>query len=120
MSEIILNENNRDIAHRIIDALSPSRPWLLTVKPYVAKRSSSQNARLWLLHQKAAEMTGMSADEMHEIALCRFFGYEEKTIGGIIRQIPNERSSGQDKKRFNEFMEATEAFYISELGVFLD
>jgi hypothetical protein len=85
----------------------------------VAKRSESQNARLWSLHALAAEQTGMSADDMHEIALCRFFGYEEKKVGGIIRQIPLKRSSTRDKEEFGRFMEATEAWYITDLQVWL-
>lgn len=89
----------------------------VTVREYNEKRSNQQNNRLWALHEKAAEITGASASEMHEIALCKFFGYWEVKIGGIIRQIPIERSSTKDKKRFAKFMEATEAFYISEIGI---
>lgn len=117
---IIDTEQKRERAAKIISQLPIVKPLKLTVEPFRAKRSLSANARLWLLHQKAAEATGMSADEMHEVALCRFFGYEEKKVGGMVRQIPLERSSTKDTKRFAEFMEATEAFYISELGVFLD
>jgi hypothetical protein len=116
---IIDNEQKRERAAQIISKLPISKPLKLTVEPFRAKRSLTANARLWALHQKAAEATDMSADDLHEIMLCRFYGYEEKTVGGIVRQIPLERSSTKDTKRFAEFMEATEAFYISELGVFL-
>lgn len=116
---LIDSEERRARAIKVLSLVSIEKPLEVTVKPYIAKRSESQNARLWLLHTAAANHTGMSAEDMHEIALCRFFGFEEKTVGGIIRQIPLKRSSARDKKEFGEFMEATEAFYISELGVWL-
>lgn len=120
MSELVVrDENSRQVATKVLAALNVERPWLITVEPYHARRSTSQNARLWKLHSLASEVTGMSAEDLHEVMLCRFYGYEEKTIGGIVRQIPLERSSTKDKKKFGDFMEATEAFYVSELGVFL-
>ena len=36
------------------------------VRPFVDKRSSSANARLWALHTKAAEYVGCSPEDMHE------------------------------------------------------
>jgi hypothetical protein len=117
---ILDTETKRDRAAKIVSQLPVAKPLKLTVEPFRARRSNTANARLWALHQRAAEHTGMSADEMHEIALCRFYGYEEKTVGGIIRQIPVERSSAKDVKEFARFMEATEAWYITEFGVFLE
>ena len=117
---ILDTEAKRERAAHIISKLPIEKPLKLTVETFRAKRSNTANARLWLLHQKAADATGMTADEMHEIALCRFYGYEEKTVGGIVRQVPLERSSSKDTKRFAAFMEATEGWYITELGVFLE
>lgn len=117
---ILDTETKRDRAAKIVSQLPVAKPLKLTVEPFRARRSNTANARLWALHQRAAEHTGMSADEMHEIALCRFYGYEEKKVGGIVRQIPLERSSAKDVKEFARFMEATESFYITELGVFLE
>lgn len=117
---ILDTETKRTRAAKIVSQLPVEKPLKLTVEPFRARRSNTANRRLWALHQLAAEATGMSAEDMHEIALCRFYGYEEKKVGGIIRQIPIERSSAKDTKAFAEFMEATEAFYITELGVFLD
>jgi len=84
------------------------------------KRSTSANARLWLLHTKAAEVTGHSAEEMHEFALARYFGSEEVKIGNVILTRPLKRSSALNTKEFAQFMEATEAWYISEFGVWID
>jgi hypothetical protein len=117
---ILDTEPKRERAARIVSQLPIEKPLKLTVEPFRARRSNTANARLWALHQRAADHTGMSAEEMHEIALCRFYGYEEKKIGGIVRQIPIERSSVKDSKAFAQFMEATEAWYITEFGVFLE
>lgn len=94
-------------------------PWEVTVKRWVPRRSSEQNARLWALHSAAAKVTGYSAEEMHELMLCRFFGTKEIAVRDQTIQVPLKRSSQRNKREFAEFMEATEAFYISELGVFL-
>lgn len=94
-------------------------PFMAEVGPVREQRSLTQNSRLWALHALASKATGYSPDEMHEYALCRHFGCEEKKVGGIIRQIPNKRSSAREKKEFGEFMEATEIWYAQEFGVWL-
>jgi len=117
---LIDSEQKRQRAVAILSKLPIEKPLEVTVKPYRAKRSLSQNARHWLLLQRTANELGMSPDDLHEIALCRFFGFEEKKVGGIIRQIPLERSRVQDKKRFAEFAQATEEWIIHEFGIFLE
>lgn len=103
-----------------------SGEWEIIVRPYVEKRSVAANARLWALHGLAAEHTGYSAEEMHEHALCRHYGYTEREIkdpftGEILtKRMPLKRSSARNKKEFGAFMEATESWYISEFGVWLD
>lgn len=114
------SEDKRQRALMIIGTLRLDRPLEVLVRPYIEKRSQSQNARLWVLHQKVAEHLGVSPDDMHEEALCRFFGYEEKKIGPFVRRVPIERSRVQDKKRFREFMDATEHWYIEEFGIWLE
>lgn len=94
-------------------------PFQVDLGPIREQRSLPQNSRLWALHQLAASATGHSAPEMHEFALCRYFGCKEVNLGGVIRQIPNKRSSAREKLEFNEFMEATESWYASEFGVWL-
>lgn len=116
---ILDTEQKRDRAAKIVSQLPVAKPLKLTVEPFRARRSDTANKRLWALHALAADHTGMSKDEMHEIALCRFYGYEEHKIGGIVRQVPCERSSTKNAAEFAKFMEATEAWYITEFGVFL-
>jgi hypothetical protein len=72
------------------------------------------------LHSLAAKETGNSAEDMHEEALCRHFGYTEHRMPtGWIKRVPLKRSSVREKKEFSEFMESTEAWYASEFGVWL-
>jgi len=95
-------------------------PLSVAVDKWRERRSTSQNARLWLLHTKASEVTGYAPEEMHELALCRHFGSEEFAVGGVRHRRPLKRSSTQDTKEFAAFMEATEAWYVAELGVWLE
>lgn len=84
------------------------------------QRSISQNSRLWALHSMVARDTGNSAEDMHEEALCRFFGYTEQRMPtGWVKRIPLKRSSAREKSEFREFMESTEAWYASEFGCWL-
>ena len=103
-----------------IARLNLATTWQIAISEHRSKRSNAQNDRLWKLHRMAASVTGHSADEMHEFALCKFFGYNEVRIGGITRQVPNRRSSQRNTAEFSEFMESTEAWYASELGVMFD
>lgn len=112
---------HRDNAARFIGKLPVEDGAMeLIVRPYTPQRSTSQNARLWALHSKAAEVTGYSAEEMHEFALMRHFGTLEIEVGGLKRVVPLKRSSTRDKREFSAFMEATEAWYIADFGVWLE
>lgn len=114
-------EQHRDNAARFIGKLPVEEVMELIVRPYTPQRTSSQNRRLWALHGKAAEFTGHTADEMHEEALCRHFGYTEVTMPtGWVKRVPIERSSTKDKKKFADFMTATETWYIEDFGVWLE
>lgn len=94
-------------------------PFQVEYGPVREQRTLSQNARLFSLHSLAAKETGHSVEELHELALCRHFGTKEIEVGGYRRIVPLKRSSTREKKEFAEFMEATEAFYASELAVWL-
>ena len=96
-------------------------PYQIDYGPIREQRTLAQNSRLWKLHTLAGKELGYSAEDMHEEALCRHFGYDEKKMpGGWIKRVPLKRSSTREKKEFTEFMEATEAWYITEFGIWLD
>ena len=99
--------------------------WEVSIQRHRKKRSNPANSRLWALHTLAANHTGYSPEEMHEHALARHFGFDEKEVidpltGEVERKrIPLKRSSSRDTKEFAEFMESTESWYITAFGVFL-
>lgn len=105
---------------KFLGNLSTDTALILSVADYVPPRSLSQNSRLWMLHTKASEVTGHSAEEMHEFALMRHFGVREIVVGEIVMRLPVKRSSTRNKEEFSGFMEATEAWYINELGAWIE
>lgn len=121
---IVDRPQKRDYAIKVLSKLpvEDGEVWDVVIRRHIAKRTLSQNARLWLLHTAAAKHVGCSPDDMHEDDLCRVFGVaqEVRLPSGNIKRIPNRRSSDLNKQEFREFMEQVEAFYISELGVFLE
>ena len=85
------------------------------------QRTLNQNSRLWKLHSLAAAETWNSTEDMHEEALCKHFGYTEVRMPtGWIKRVPLKRSSPREVHEFGQFMEATEAWYASEFGVWLE
>ena len=120
---IVDRPQRRDYAIKVLSKLpvEDGEVWDVVIGRHIARRSLTQNARLWLLHTAAAKHVGCSPDDLHEDRLCAVFGYTEvKLPSGVIKQVPLRRSSDLNKKEFGEFMEQVEAFYISELGVFLE
>lgn len=112
-------EAQRDYLARFI-AKQPL-PFQCEVGPVREARSLTQNARLWLLHTAAADVTGCSPARMHEDMLCEHYGYTEKRLpSGDLERVPLKRSSARDKKEFAVFMEFVERFYGETLGVWLD
>lgn len=101
-------------------------PFELVYQGGARKRTSQQNARLWKLHSMVADITGYSAEQMHEFALCRHFGHTEREVtdpltGEIgLWRTPNKRSSSRNKREFTGFMEATEIWYGETFGVWLE
>lgn len=120
MSLILLsNEARREHALKVIANLSLEELWAVQIEPYKSKRSLEANRRLWALHQLAAAATGHSADELHEFMKLKFLPRKFVKVGGVEREVP-ARSSSLNTKEFREFMEQVEAFYISELNVWLE
>lgn len=118
---ILISEFVRNHLIEFLQRLDISTLMEVTVKAFEEKRSNPQNNRLWLLHTAAARFVGCSPEDMHEEMLCKMFGCTEVRLpSGYIKRVPLKRSSQLGKKDFGVFMEQVEAFYISELGVWLD
>jgi hypothetical protein len=95
-------------------------PFMVEVGEVRKQRTLNQNSRLWMLHAMVAKETGNTAEDMHEEALCRHFGFTEvKMPTGWIKRIPLKRSSTRETVEFAAFMESTEAWYASEWGCWL-
>jgi hypothetical protein len=100
-------------------------PFQALLGPLRKKRSTTANARLWLLHTMAGNHLGYSPEEMHEFALCRHYGYTEREVKDLLtgeitmKRVPNKRSSTRDSKEFRELTESTEIWYGEEFGCWL-
>lgn len=122
---VFIVEADRQRAHLLAFLSRQPFPFQVALGPIRERRSLSANARLWLLHTAASEVTGYTPEEAHEEMLCAHFGYTEKErvspwTGEIeIRRIPNKRSSTRDKNEFSRFMDFVENFYGEKLGVWL-
>lgn len=89
------------------------------------RRTNSQNARLWALHQMAARASGYTPEELHEECLCQHYGYSEQErvnpITGVAerKRVPLKRSRARDTVEFRAFLDFVENLYAENLGVWL-
>lgn len=102
------------LAHLPLDG----RIWDVSIKPYQSRRSVDANRRLWALHKLAADATGHSVDELHELCKAKFLPRNTVRVNGEEREVCGS-SAKLSKKDFMAFMEQVESFYIEKLGVFL-
>jgi hypothetical protein len=118
-------ETERQREHLSKFMLRRPLPFQATFGPIRKRRSTTANARLWLLHTMAGNHLGYAPEEMHEEALCHHFGYTEVervdlVTGEIVKKrVPLKRSSTRDTKEFAEFMFQTETWYGEEFGCWL-
>lgn len=111
-----------DEQHRRLLSFLRTRPvpYQVDYGPIRHQRTLSQNSRLWALHQLAANETGHTPDELHELMLAKHFGTKTIEVAGIRREVPAKRSSTREKQEFRAFLDFVENFYASELGVWLE
>lgn len=116
---ILDNEQKRErCAKRVLALPMDGQIWDVTIKEWQPKRSVEANRRLWALHKAAADATGHSTEELHELMKLKFLPRSVVKVGGFEREVAS-RSSKLTKKEFRDFMEQVESFYIQELGVVL-
>lgn len=106
----------------------PMEPVLcVSVEPEKRRRSNKQNARMWALHDLAGQHCGCSPAEMHEIALCAFFGaVEVVTHLGTVRRPRRTTTTNESMERdaltpseFTRWMEWLESKYIEHYEIWL-
>lgn len=123
---VIDSEDRRQYALKVISLIAIDPPKVVIVEDYKTQRSNAQNARLWKLYSLVAEVTGYSAEEIHEFSLCRYFGFAEREVKDplsgqtTIKRVPLKRSSARNKKEFADFMTSSEAWFIQDFNVWLD
>lgn len=116
---ILDTPEKRSRCARRIEALPlEGQIWDIRIAEWEPRRSVEANRRLWALHKLAADATGHSIDEMHEFCKLKFLPRSIVKVKGEEMEVAG-RSSKLSTKDFRDFMDAVEAFYISELGVLL-
>jgi hypothetical protein len=88
-----------------------------------SRRTSSQNATLWMIYQQIIEtggedMQGFTKDDLHEFFLIDHFGGEAHELFGRKRLKPHRRSSRLTKGEFADFLDHIVRF-MAERGVVL-
>lgn len=127
MKRIIYKNSTRAEAVRILNEmlreLDLKKSWLVSISEFKARRSTSQNAYLWVCYSEilraGGEMLGgYTEDDLHEYFLGRKFGVErlEGLPGGYSR--PMKRSSNLTKTEFSEYLEFLSA-EAANLGIII-
>jgi hypothetical protein len=119
---IIVNDDvsrERLVGH--IRTISVEGPWEFTWRPYVKRRSSSQNALMWKWVNEVAEHvvqhTGQDAEDVHEFFKRKFLHPRQAEIGGETFQIYSTKKLTTSE--MSEYMERIYAWATSELGLLL-
>ena len=116
---ILDTPEKRSRCARRIEALPlEGQIWDIRIAEWEPRRSVEANKRLWALHQLAAQSTGHSVEEMHEFCKYKFLPHALVKVGAQTSEVSTS-SAALHTKEFREFMDAVEAFYISELGLLL-
>ncbi len=106
----------------LIAALSPDKPWAITVEPYKKRRSLSQNALMWAWINDVAkhvhEATGQDNDEIHEFFKGQFLPRRIIEIGGIVENAPGS-TKDLTTAEMATYMGQIYAWVTSELGLLL-
>ena len=125
-SFIIRDERVRQNAIAAILKLDLEKPWDITIKPYVKKRSLDQNALYWKWLTIIHNETGQDLDDVHEILMRKFL--EPRKVGHLARAIVTQNENGTpfetwSTKRlttaqFSEYLEKILA-WASDFGISL-
>ena len=115
---IVRDEDIRQRALDFIAGLDLDKPWELTVKRHVKKRSLEQNN---LYHQwvgAIAGETGHSHDEVHEWLKAEYLAPRMVEINGKTQQW-RPTTTKLTTKEMSEFMDQVYVFGTSQLGLML-
>lgn len=84
----------------LLNALDPSKPWLVSVERFVKKRTNLQNAALWGCAYKALkESTGNDPEDLHEYFCGEYWGWDVFDVMGRKKKKPKRTTTtGYDGK----------------------
>lgn len=115
MTSIILRSDaQRKTALDLIGKLDLSKPFEVTVKRYVQKRSLNQSALYWKWIHLIANDTGNDPDDVHEAMKTKYLPPIER-LGSMIRPSTTKLSTVE----MSAYMDRVYAFATSELGLIL-
>ena len=104
---------------RFIDRLSDSsKSWEVTIKPFVRRRSSTQNNLLWgVVYAQAAVFFGVTKDEIHEGMGDLYLPKKRNKVTGKEHAVSTTSLS---TKEFGEYVEKVCAFWATEHGLHIE
>ena len=83
---IIRDEQIRHNAVKAILDLDLEKPWDITIKPYVKKRSLDQNSLMHMWEQQIADETGNSKNAVHQRMMEEFLSPYQKIVMGKMTE----------------------------------
>ena len=117
----VRDEALRERVIQHIAALNLDKPWDITIKRHVKKRSLSQNALMWKwiteVAEAVSEHTGMDAGDVHEFFKAKFLPGKVIEMGGesVLYRSTRDLATGE----MADYMDRIYAFATTELGLFL-
>jgi hypothetical protein len=117
---ILDNDQKRErCAKRVLALPMDGQIWDVTIKEWQPQRSVEANRRLWALHKAAADATGHSVDELHELMKLKFLP-RSRGEGRRVRARSRQAAAPSSRRRNSATSwKQVESFYIQELGVVL-
>lgn len=112
---LIRSPNDRAQLWRVLEGLSPTKIWRVSITQYRSRRSSDQNALAWKLYRAVAAETGYTPDEVHSLFKQKFGEPKTVKIGSVeaVEYTTREKDIGW----FSDYLDRCQAFAASELGV---
>ncbi len=121
--KLVLRKDNADDRERLWERfanLSLDKPWLITIEEKKPLRSDHQNRYLWgvCYREVCKHLEGFDAEDVHELMLGEWAGWEVVEAFGKKRQRPIRRSSKLNKQEFADFVDFIQR-YMAEKGIFI-
>lgn len=111
----------RDAVRDAIGRLDLSRPWTVEIRPYVRRRTLSQNNLMWKWCDEIAGYveahTGQDKDDIHEWLKRKFLSPHWVEIGG--EAFPRYTTTKLTTQEMTDYMDKIHAWATQELGMVL-